>query len=146
MSHRNPECPLHSVGAYGVRPGAFHTPLQKMHLTQRDIIPMKMTDTAKATIIAFCLTIAIGIFGIMLRTLSLFLLGLISGPGLLVQGVLDRFLYGFLLWLTGAIVQYITIYFMSLWIYRRPKYWKFNTAVLAVAWIVTGILGWMLVK
>ncbi len=101
---------------------------------------------AKSSIIAAALTIAIGLFVIMLRPLSLFLLGLVAGPGLLVQGFLDRFLYGFFLWLPGAIPQYIVIYFISLWIYNRPKYWKFNTTVLFVAWIASGIAGWMLVK
>ena len=105
-----------------------------------------MTASAKASIIAAGLTFAIALFGLMLRPISLSLLGLISGPGLLVQGLLDSFLFGFLLWLPSAVPQYIVIYFISLLMYRRPKYWKFNTAVLLVAWIASGIAGWMLVK
>ena len=106
-----------------------------------------MTDTQKAVIVGVGVTIAAGIFGVMLRPLSLLLAGIVTGPELLIQGLLGRAtLHGCLTWFAGAILQFIIIYGISLAAYRRPPLWALRIGLLAAAWVAAGIVGWMVVR
>jgi hypothetical protein len=106
-----------------------------------------MTDTQKAFIIGVGLTIAAWLAGVMLRPLSLMMTGIITGPGMLVQGLLGRTtLPGCFLWFVGAVLQLIILYFLSLTAYRRPLLWNLRIGLLALAWVGAGIAGWLIVR
>jgi hypothetical protein len=106
-----------------------------------------MSDTAKASILAAGTTIAAGLAGVMLRPLSLFLLGIVTGPGLLVAGLLGRFIHhAFLLWLIGAIPQFFIVYAVALISHRRPLLWPLRMGILLLIWVGAGYVGWVMVR
>ena len=106
-----------------------------------------MTDKSKSVIIAIGAVIAIGLFGIMLRPLSLLFYAIVAGPGALIHGLLGTMLpYGFFLWLIGAIPQFFAIYFIAIYLYRRPLLWGLGIGIIAFLWLLCGYLGWLIIK
>jgi len=83
----------------------------------------------------------------MLRPLSLLMAGIITGPGMLAEGLLGRMaIPGCLTWFAGAIFQFVIIYGISLTAYRHPPFWGLRIGLLVLVWVGGGIVGWMVMK
>ena len=89
---------------------------------------------------------AVNLFGVIVRSFSGLALGIVTGPGLLVEGLLGRRIHqGCMVWLIGAIGQYLIIYAISLIANRRPILWGLRLGLLVLAWLGSGYLGWLMV-